>query len=65
MERLHYQAKGSYFKTQHGSGVTKSNVLHEMFNWFYKTLSGQKNAKCGGILTLRRRVKPVVSVAHT
>ena len=42
MERSHYQAKGSYFKnTRHGGGVKKSNALHEMFDWFYRTLGGE------------------------
>lgn len=65
MERSHYQAKGAYFKsTRHGGGVTKSNALHEMFNWFYRTLGGRKSARHRGNITLRRRVVQIVSAAR-
>ena len=54
MERSHYQAKGSYFKnTRHGGGVKKSNALHEMFDWFYRTLGGRKSSKNRGNLRIR------------
>lgn len=46
MERSHYQARSIYFKnTRHGGGTIKSNALHEMFNWFYRSLSGRKRQK--------------------
>ena len=47
MERSHYQAKAAYFKnTRHGGGgKNKSNSLHEMFNWFYRSLGGRSREK--------------------
>ena len=46
MERSHYQEKAMYFKnTQHGGVITKSNALHEMFKWFYRSLGGQSRQK--------------------
>ena len=42
MEKSHYRAKAAYFKnSRHGGGTTRSNALHEMFDWFYRCLSGR------------------------
>lgn len=66
MERSHYQARCSYFKnTQHGGGVVKSNALHEMFNWFYRTLGGRKRSKKQSALRLRRPIVKIASSACT
>ena len=37
MEKSHYQARTSFFRsTRHGGGQTRSNALKELFNWFYR-----------------------------
>ena len=37
MEKSHYQARTSFFRsTRHGGGQIRSNVLKELFNWFYR-----------------------------
>ena len=37
MEKSHYQARTSFFRsTRHGGGQIKSNALKELFNWFYR-----------------------------
>ena len=37
MEKSHYQASTSFFRsTRHGRAKKKSNALKELFNWFYK-----------------------------
>lgn len=58
MERSHYQAKAAYFKnTRHGGGGKhKSNSLHEMFNWFYRSLGGRSRQKARGPCSLLRKV---------
>lgn len=62
MERSHYQAKSAYFKnTQHGGGKQRSNAFHEMFNWFYRDLTGRKERKVVGNLSTRRHIMKVVS----
>ena len=54
MERSHYQAKDVYFKnTRHGGGSTKSNALHEMFNWLYRSLGCKGNKKPHGNICLQ------------
>ena len=66
MERSHYQAKVVYFKnTRHGGGVTKSNALHEMFNWFYKTLGGKSRQKSQGKLSLQQTITKVISTRQS
>lgn len=42
MEKSHYRARAAYFRnTRHGGGFTRSNSLHEMFDWFYRTIIGR------------------------
>ena len=42
MEKSHYRAKAAYFRnTRHGGGFARSNSLHEMFDWFYRTIIGR------------------------
>lgn len=42
MEKSHYRARAAYFRnTRHGGGFTRSNALHEMFDWFYRTIIGR------------------------
>ena len=67
MERSHYQAKAVYFKnTRHGGGSTKSNALHEMFNWFYRSLGGRGNQKSRGNICLqRRKIVKTVNASRT
>lgn len=37
MEKSHYQARSSFFRsTRHGGGKTRSNALKELFNWFFR-----------------------------
>lgn len=37
MEKSHYQARTSYFRsTRHGGGQIRSNALKELYNWFYR-----------------------------
>ena len=39
MEKSHYHARAMYDRnTRHGDGFTHSNTLHEMFDWFYRTV---------------------------
>ena len=66
MEKSHYQAKAVYFKgTRHGGGKTKSNALHEMFNWFYRVLIGKQRQSSRGNLSLRRQIVKIVNVRRT
>ena len=66
MERSHYQAKAVYFKnTRHGGGTTKSNALHEMFNWFYRSLGGRGNQKTRGNIGLRHKIVKTVNASRT
>lgn len=61
MERSHYQARCAYFKnSQHGGGKVRSNALQEMFNWFYREITGSK-ARRRGNLSVRRHIMKVVS----
>ena len=62
MERSHYQAKAAYFKnTRHGGGYIQSNAFHEMFNWFFRALPGQKAQKITRNMSVRRLIMKVVS----
>ena len=37
MEKSHYQARSSFFRsTRHGGGKTRSNALKELFNWLFR-----------------------------
>lgn len=66
MERSHYQAKAVYFKnTRHGGGLTKSNALHEMFNWFYRSLGGRTGLKSRVNISSRRKIVRAVSATRT
>lgn len=62
MEKSHYQAKAAYFKnTRHGGGKVKSNALLEMFNWFYRVLTGKSRQRARGNMMLRRQISKVVN----
>lgn len=66
MEKSHYQAKAAYFKsTRHGGGKTKSNAVHEMFNWFYRVLIGKGSRRSLSKLSLRRKIVKLISAQRT
>ena len=61
MEKSHYQAKAVYFKgTRHGGGKRKSNAFHEMFNWFYRSITGKEEQKSHDNLSLRGHIMKII-----
>ena len=59
MEKLHYPARGVYFKnTWHRGGQVRSNYLAEMFNWFFRYTFGRvQNMERANASTIAKKAR--------